>query len=257
MNKLKTRILTNKYLTSIIISIIIGCICYSTVLYSIDKSVNVVRVSVASTTIKGNTLITEEMIKYIEIPKSYLVNHASFYEENNSIVGMYVKPGFTLYEGSLFIKESLVNNKEIIKINNLALQPSEVLVHVSTEGIGITNFLKKGDRLDTYFTANFRDEGIGKIVSGLIIENSRILHLLDSNFHQVTESNETQSVRYVALAMSESDYSYYLIAKELGELTLSISYKSFQENIKSNLFSINDLRSYLDIYALDFRNYEQ
>ena len=70
-----------------------------------------VKVPVAARRLTARHLITEEDIKYVDIPSGAL--SADYYSRIEYVVGQYVNYDTTIQQGSLFYRGSIVSKKEL------------------------------------------------------------------------------------------------------------------------------------------------
>ena len=110
MEKLK-RFITNKNTVTIIGLLLIVGILYFVYNRQIKQATNPVRVPVAKVTIQPKTLITKDMIEYIEVPavsvkKTTITN-------SQSVIGKYSNYNTMIPQGSMFFTDTLITKDEL------------------------------------------------------------------------------------------------------------------------------------------------
>lgn len=93
---------SNKIILVVIIIVLLFplCIMYMGYNYRVNKKVELVSIPYANREIKKNTVITTDMISYMEVPKRYM--EGEFYEDVSLIVGKCSNYNSVIAEGSLF-----------------------------------------------------------------------------------------------------------------------------------------------------------
>ncbi len=178
--------------------------------YRINKVVTLVRVPYANQNIQPKTLITTEMVSYMEVPKAFLVG--SYYSDANSIVGKYSNYNTMIAQGSLFYQSLLVDEK-YLPDNSLQNVPEGYTVVNYPVNISTTyaNSMMPGEYINIYYKS-VNDEG--KIMFGKFISNIEILAVKDSSGQHVFESTDEARVpAYMLFAVPES--THLLLRKAL------------------------------------------
>ena len=213
MNNLNASIkkfLGNKNTVTIIGVVLCLFILYFGYNYRIKQVVTLVRVPYANQKIEPKTLITTEMISYMEVPQSFLVG--SYYSNANNIVGKYSNYNTIIAKGSLFYEELLIDSK-YLPDNALQNVPDNYTVINYPVNMSTTyaNSMMPGEYINIYFKA-LNDEG--KIMFGKFISNIEILAVKDSSGQHVFESSEESRVpAYMLFAVPES--THLLLRKAL------------------------------------------
>ncbi len=213
MNNLNASIkkfLGNKNTVTIIGVVLCLFILYFGYNYRIKQVVTLVRVPYANQKIEPKTLITTEMISYMEVPQSFLVG--SYYSNANNIVGKYSNYNTIIAKGSLFYEELLIDSK-YLPDNALQNVPDNYTVINYPVNMSTTyaNSMMPGEYINIYFKA-VNDEG--KIMFGKFISNIEILAVKDSSGQHVFESTEEARVpAYMLFAVPEE--THLLLRKAL------------------------------------------
>lgn len=210
LNSSLKKFLGNKNTVTILGVILCIFILYVGYNYRINKVVTLVRVPYANQNIQPKTLITTEMISYMEVPQAFLVG--SYYSNANSIVGKYSNYNTMIAQGSLFYQSLLVDEK-YLPDNSLQNVPDGYTVVNYPVNISTTyaNSMMPGEYINIYYKSVNDD---GKIMFGKFISNIEILAVKDSSGQHVFESTEEARVpAYMLFAVPES--THLLLRKAL------------------------------------------
>ena len=210
LNSSLKKFLSNKNTVTILGVILCIFILYVGYNYRINKVVTLVRVPYANQNIQPKTLITTEMISYMEVPQAFLVG--SYYSDANSIVGKYSNYNTMIAQGSLFYQSLLVDEK-YLPDNSLQNVPDGYTVVNYPVNISTTyaNSMMPGEYINIYYKSVNDD---GKIMFGKFISNIEILAVKDSSGQHVFESTEEARVpAYMLFAVPES--THLLLRKAL------------------------------------------
>ena len=210
LNSSLKKVLGNKNTVTILGVIVCIFILYVGYNYRINKVVTLVRVPYANQNIQPKTLITTDMISYMEVPQAFLVG--SYYSDANSIVGKYSNYNTIIAQGSLFYQPLLVDEK-YLPDNSLQNVPEGYTVINYPVNISTTyaNSMMPGEYINIYYKS-VNDEG--KVMFGKFISNIEILAVKDSSGQHVFESTEESRVpAYMLFAVPES--THLLLRKAL------------------------------------------
>ena len=210
LNSSLKKFLGNKNTVTILGVIVCIFILYVGSNYRINKVVTLVRVPYANQNIQPKTLITTEMVSYMEVPQAFLVG--SYYSDANSIVGKYSNYNTIIAQGSLFYQALLVDEK-YLPDNSLQNVPEGYTVVNYPVNISTTyaNSMMPGEYINIYYKSVNDD---GKIMFGKFISNIEILAVKDSSGQHVFESSEESRVpAYMLFAVPES--THLLLRKAL------------------------------------------
>lgn len=185
------RFFTNKNTVTILGVIVIIAILYFGYNYQIEKSVTPVRnIPIAKRTIQPRTLITEDMIEYIDVAPIVLQEGVIRYKA--SIVGKYSNYNTTIPQGSMFYKGVVVSEEEMPDDAFAKVKEGEVPYSFSVNmATTYGNSMFPGNKIDIYMKAE--DEN-GKIMVGKLVENIEILAVKDSSGKNVFENTEEDRI---------------------------------------------------------------
>jgi len=176
----------NKNVVTILGIILILGLLYFGYNRTIKAQTEPIRVPVASQTIQPRTLITDDMITYIEVPgKSVSPNVV---KNSRSIVNMYSAINTVIPQGSMFYSDVLVTKEQLPDSAFVAVpdgqRPYNLSVNTQTT---YGNSIFPGNVVDVYMKAV--DE-TGQVVVGRLLSQVKILAVKDSNGNNVFENTE-------------------------------------------------------------------
>lgn len=213
MNNLNSsfkKFIGNKNTVTILGVILCIFILYIGYNFRINQVVTLVRVPYANQDIQPKTLITTEMVSYMEVPKAFLVG--SYYSDSNSIVGKYSNYNTIIAKGSLFY-QALLTEEKYLPDNALRDVPEDYTVVNFPVNISTTyaNSMMPGEYINIYYKS-VNDEG--KIMFGKFVSNIEILAVKDSSGQHVFESTDEARVpAYMLFAVPEE--THLLLRKAL------------------------------------------
>ena len=181
------KFITNKNTVTVIGVIVILGLLYWGYNSTIQSQVQPVRVPVATQTIQPRTLITDDMVTYIEMPSvsvsSNVLRNASL------IVGKYTDVNTVVPSGSMFYSDVLIEEDELPDSAFTAVKDGErpynlAVTVASTYG----NSIFPGNKIDVYMKAV--DEN-GLIMVGRLLAKVDVLAIKDSSGNNVFEDSST------------------------------------------------------------------
>ena len=157
------------------------------ILLSITKTVKPKSVPVAATTIQPRTQITSNMIKYVEVPQSYISDNALTNESD--ILNMYANYNTVIPEGSMFYEEAVTSKEALPNYILSLLKEGDFAVSYDLSETDYTNGwgIMPGDKIDFYMRVT-SDEGA--VMLGKFLENVEIIAVTDDNGNNVYEVND-------------------------------------------------------------------
>jgi len=181
------RFLKNKNTVTVIGVIAIVAILWGGYYYQLQKTVKPKSVPVAATTIQPRTQITSNMIKYVDVPESYISDNAI--RNESELIDMYANYNTVIPEGSMFYKEAVTTKQALPNYILTLLKEGEYAVSYDlkssdyTDGWGIM----PGDKVDIYMKVSTEDDSV---MLGKLIENVEIIAAVDSEGYNVYEVND-------------------------------------------------------------------
>lgn len=198
MEKIK-RFITNKNTVTIIGLILIVGILYFVYNNQIKKATNPVKVPVAKVTIQPKTLITKDMIEYIEVPavsvkKTTITN-------TQSIIGKYSNYNTMIPAGSMFFTDALITKDELPDSALMDVAEGEVLYNFPvTMNTSYQNSIMPGTKIDIYMKAK-NDDNV--LMVGKLLENVNVLAVKTSDGLNVFEdTSERRTPAYIFFGVS-------------------------------------------------------
>lgn len=183
------RFIRNKNTVTIVGVIIIIAILYFSYNAQIENQVRPVRgIPVANQTIQPRTLITEDMIDYIDVAPIVLSNDVllSVYD----VVGKYTNYNTVVPKGSMFYNEVLVTKDELPDSAFEKIKEGEVVVKLPVNmDTTYGNSIFPGNKIDIYMKAETVE---GQIMVGKLIENVEVIAVKDASGKHVFENTSEQ-----------------------------------------------------------------
>ncbi|MBR4461736.1 MAG: hypothetical protein IKS51_04070 [Erysipelotrichaceae bacterium] len=198
-----------------------------------------VDVCVASHQISQRTQLSDKDIEIIRLPKQIL--NEDVLNDPEMIKGNYVKLSYSIPKGSLFYKTAL--ESDIRDLANTLLMKGQVNYDLYTAEVKINSGSIATDMyVDLYLTVTRND----KPISDLLIRDCRITGLYDSNDRQILNYDLDSKVQIISLAIDEDEVSIINKALKVGELSVIVSNKAYQNAVYSTLNRDSAVLEYLE-----------
>ena len=214
MNAIK-RFLGNKN-TVTIIGVILGVlVLYIGYNWRVNQAVTPVSVPYARKAIGSREKITEDMIGYIQVPKTMVNQQKNLVTNASQIVGKYVSFGTSIPQNSLFYTEMLLTEAEMPD-SAFANIPDGYTIFVLNVNLHTTygNSIFPGNFIDLYVKAQ---DDTGKLIYGKLIESIEVLAVKDSRGQHVFESTvETRQPSELLFAVPDDMYLLLMKAEYIG-----------------------------------------
>lgn len=179
------RFLTNKNTVTILGVIVVIAILYFGYNYQLNKAITPIKnIPIAKTAIQPRTLITKDMISYIDVVPQMLKE--GVIRNSAGIIGKYSNYNTLIPAGSMFYAETVVSQDELPDSAFVNVKDGEVpysfpVTMASTYG----NSIMPGNYIDIYMKA--KDDN-GRLVVGKLVENVEVLSVKDSSGKNVFEN---------------------------------------------------------------------
>ena len=198
---------TNKNTVTVLGVIAILALLYFGYSKTIDNQVRPTRIPVASTTLQPRTLITDDMINYVEVPAAWVSGNVI--RNSNSIVGKYTAINTVIPAGSMFYSEVLTTKENLPDSAFTAVKDGErpYALAVSTSST-YGNSIFPGNVIDVFMKAT--DEN-GKIMVGRLLAQVEVLAVKDSSGNNVFE--DTSQTRTPATLLFGVPDDVYILLK--------------------------------------------
>ena len=156
---------------------------------TINKEVQPISIPVATQTIQPRTLITEEMVTYIDVPSAIKTDNVVM--KSNLIVGKYSDINTVIPEGSMFYKDVLVEGKDLPDSSFVQVKEGERPYAFSvTFSNTYANSILPGAIIDVYMKVT---NDANQVMVGRLLEKIEVLAVKDSNGKNVFENRTEDS----------------------------------------------------------------
>ena len=160
----------------------------------IRQATQPIKVPVAARRLTSKHLITEEDIKYVDIPSGAL--SGDYYASSSLVIGQYVNYDSTIQEGSLFYRNSIVSKQELPDEALLNLPEGEKLYYLTVNMLtSFANSILPGRYIDIYISTKEDN----KALVGKFLENVKILQVKTSDGLNVFDDSESSRTPYVII----------------------------------------------------------
>ena len=215
------RFLANKN-TVTILGVLLGIlVLYIGYNYRVKQATTPVRVPYAKEELSSRTLITSDMIGYMEVSSSVVKSSANLITNANQLINNYVAFGTTIPVNSMFYKSQILTSSEMPDSafadipDNYTIFTLGVNLH-STYG----NSIYPGNYIDLYFKGV--DE-TGKIMFGKLIESIEVLAVKDSQGNHVFETTvESRTPAELLFAVPNDMYDLLMKAGYISGSSIEI-----------------------------------
>lgn len=227
--KINKFVMKHKTLVSLILTTLLGCLCLFTFDEAIADATMMVKIPVANTFIGSRSVITEEAIKLIEIPKWVVFDNVII--DQNEIIGKYVKPYNAVATNSLFYNDLIVEEEKMNDAALFSLLEGEVATSIDADiKTSYANSISVGHMIDLYFLGKGKldKENDETIVHGEIVKNVRVIAVKDKEGNSI-ENNDGQATAMIVVALSKENAHLVEVAKALGTVSPVISYQNLNQ----------------------------
>ncbi len=206
------RFLKNKNTITILGVIVIIAILYFSYNAQIEKQVSPVRgIPVANQTIQPRTLITEDMLEYVDVAPIVLGNNVL--TTSNAVLGKYTSHNTVVPKGSMFYTDVLVLKDELPDSAFEKIKEGEVVVKLPVDmETTYGNSIFPGNKIDIYMKAETVE---GQIMVGKLFENVEVIAVKDSAGRHVFENTTDERTPSILI---------FGLKPELNILLLKASY---------------------------------
>ena len=221
--------------STIVFILLVGLVCF---IYCNNK-LKLQEVCIAKYSLNNRTLISQDEIEVVKVPKSYLNGNIILNKED--VVGKYVKINTRVPKGSFFYDDA-IEEYEIIKDKlNSELEDDEVNFDLNVNNINVNqSYLVKGMYVDLYLTIDKNN----KVLSDLLINNVRIIGMYDVNHQEIKDYDNKTILQSICLAVPKDTISYLYKAQVIGQLSLVVGNNGYK-NVSSILNKNTDIFEYL------------
>lgn len=183
MERIK-RFLKNKNTVTIICVVLAIAILYVGYNWRIKQQTNPIKVPYAKVEIQPRTLITEDMVGIVEIPRSMLKNNTV--RSISLVIGKYSNYNTVIPNGSVFYLSTLIDLKDMPDSAFGDIPDGYTVVSLPVDNNSTYgNSIFPGNYIDLYFK---NVDETGKILLGKLIESIEVLDVKDSQGKHVFEN---------------------------------------------------------------------
>ncbi len=196
------RFFSNKNVVTIIGVVIVLALLYWEYNSKITKAVNPVRVPVAASDLLPQQEITNNDLKWIDVPS--VSKDAKALTNSSSIVGKYVGVNSMIPEGSMFYASAIVNKEDLPGSWLTLIDEEEIPFYFRVDLISTySNSIEPNDYIDIWMKAEDEE---GLVMFGKLMENVKIVAVKDASGEDVFKSsNETGEPAFLYCGL-ESDH---------------------------------------------------
>lgn len=202
------RFIKNKNTITIIGVIVIVGLLYFAYTTTVNTQVKPTSIPVAKVTIQPRTLITEDMVDYIEVPGATISENVVRISKN--IIGKYSNYNTVIPEGSMFYSGILIDAKDMPDSAFVDVKEGEIPYQFAVDmKTTYGNSIFPGNKIDVYMKAINSE---GQVMVGKLLENVEVLAVKDNNGNHVFENTE-ESRTPAYLIFGVSDEIHLLLRK--------------------------------------------
>jgi len=249
------RFLQNKNTVTILGVLGIILILFFGYRYQINKMVSPVsNIPVAAETIQPRTLITSDMIDYIDVAP--IVLQSNVIRNANQIINKYTAVNTVVPAGSMFYNNTVVDEDDLPDAAFLDLEEGEIPYNFPVNmDTTYGNSIYPGNYIDIYMKAVNEE---GKLMVGKFLENVKVLAVRDSSGQNVFEnSDEARTPAFLIFGLNSElnillrkasymgSFSVVLFpvphGQEPTDLTVNVSSQTLKEFVNANTVPNDEL----------------
>lgn len=248
----KNTLYKHKTTITLLLTIVVGVLCMASYQSAINEISDLVLVPVAAKSMGSRTIVMEEEIKYIEVPKCITLENVSLDKED--IIGKYVKPYQSIAQNSLFYHDLIADKENMNDANLFFLQEGEVAISIDVDmKTSYANSILVGHLIDLYFLGKVNmNQGAANqaIVHGEIVKNARVIAVKDKEGNSIESDTELES-NVLVVALSKEDAHLVGVAKAMGSVTPVISYDNISQSEATDYYDYYKIRNIILGNSLD------
>lgn len=192
------KFLKNKNTVTILGVLACILILYVAYNYRVKQAINPVLVPVAKVDIQPRTLITEDMVEYIQVPPAMI--NSNVIRDKVNIVNYYSNYNTLIPAGSMFFGSAVISKAELPDAAFIEVPEDKVLFNLPvTMATTYGNAMMPGGYIDLYFKGKNEQ---GDIMVGKLLSNIKILAVKDGagkNVFETTEEERTPAYLFFAV----------------------------------------------------------
>lgn len=209
------RFLANKNTVTIIGVLLILLVLYIGYNYRVKQATTPVTVPYAKEEISSRTLITSEMIGYMEVSSSVVKSSSNLITSASELIDHYVSFGTTIPANSMFYKSQIISSNEMPD-SAFADIPEGYTIYSLNVNLHTTygNSIYPDNYIDLYFKGI---DDTDRIMFGKFIESIKVLAVKDSQGNHVFETTvESRTPAELLFAVPNDMYELLMKAGYIG-----------------------------------------
>lgn len=209
------RFLANKNTVTILGVLLAIMVLYIGYNYRVKQATTPVTVPYAKEELSSRTLITSDMIGYMEVSSSVVRNSANLITNASELINNYVSFGTTIPANSMFYKSQILTSNEMPD-SAFADIPEGYTVYSLNVNLHSTygNSIYPGNYIDLYFKGI---DDTDRIMFGKFIESIEVLAVKDSQGNHVFETTvESRTPSELLFAVPNDMYELLMKAGYIG-----------------------------------------
>ena len=216
-----------------------------------DVCTQIVSVPVAKITIQPKTLITDDMVSYVNVPSVYVSKNVI--ESKGKIIGKYSNYNTIIPAGSMFYSETLITKDKLPDAALMDLSEGEILYNFPvTMETTYQNSIMPGTKIDIYMKA-INDSGV--LIVGKLLENINVLAVKTSGGLNVFEDSSIQRTpAYIFFGVSSEIHILLRKAAYLKTNNVELYPVPHGTNYVSNnetMVSSEELKAFIDSHTVN------
>ena len=212
---------------------ILGYKIYET---TVQNAVDPVLVPVAARYLKSGTVISEEDIRMIEVPRPVVLGEVI--REQDQLIGKAVNTYNSIAQDSLFYQQLLVEKEDLHDVSAFPLGENEAAVSIDADiKTSYANSILPGHQIDLYFQgyATQADENEKRVLYGQLVSQARVIAVRDNSGKNI-DAQSQQPTSVIVVALSYEDADLVQRAKFFGTVLPMITYGSLNPQFDSEQF---------------------
>jgi hypothetical protein len=250
-----SNILKNKNTVTILV-VFAGIIAlYALYNWRVNQATTLVQVPYAKKEINSRNQITQDMVSYMEVPKSLLSNAKNIIQNSYAVIDKYVNYGYTIPQYSFFYTDAILTESKNPE-SEFADIPKGYTVYSLEVDFDLTygNSIYPGNYIDLYF--KHVDESTDKILFGRLIKGIKVMAVYDGEGNSVFEStSEVRKPKYMWFAVPDELFGLLKKAEYINATIMPIPRNSsYSAEERSPEVDSTYLQNYILAKAINLDN---
>lgn len=191
------KFLSNKNTVTILLVFLGVVVLYIAYNMRVKQAIEPKSVPVANQKLTANTVITSDMIEYVDVTSDLVRKSPNLVTNANQLIGKKIAPGNSIPEQGLFYTDQLSTSETNVDSTTAGIPDGYTIFELpvnleKTYG----NSIYPGNYIDLYLKANYDD---GRLIYGKFIESIEVLDVRDSQGKHVFDGGESSGTPSVLL----------------------------------------------------------